>query len=101
MYSNSIFLYKVVGLCTYTSLCACHLALWDKKRRNAKYSIPSHQDIPIQFFHTLIYSQRYTKKLASMNKVPLNDRELDSSKGPIINLQSYLKAQKRILETAA
>lgn len=43
----------------------------------------------------------YTKKLASMNKVPLNDRELDSSNGPIINLQSYLRTQRRILETAA
>ena len=43
----------------------------------------------------------YTKKLASMNKVQLNARELDSDNGPIINLQSYLKAQRRILETAA
>lgn len=43
----------------------------------------------------------YTKKLASMNNVQLNDRELDSGNGPIINLQSYLKAQRRILEVAA
>ena len=43
----------------------------------------------------------YTKKLASMNKVQLNDRELDSGNGPIINLQSYLKTQRRILEAAA
>jgi len=45
----------------------------------------------------------YTIKLANDNSVELSDEELtvEKDKGTIINLLSYLKAQKRIFETAA
>lgn len=43
----------------------------------------------------------YTIKLAADNAVDLSDDELNLSNGAIINLQSYLKAQKRIFEAAA
>lgn len=43
----------------------------------------------------------YTIKLAADNAVDLSDEELNLNNGAIINLQSYLKAQKRIFEEAA
>lgn len=43
----------------------------------------------------------YTIKLAGDNAVDLSDEELNLNNGAIINLQSYLKAQKRIFEEAA
>ena len=47
----------------------------------------------------------YTIKLAKENNVELTDDELRTSRskntGTIINLQNYLKAQKRIFEEAA
>lgn len=43
----------------------------------------------------------YTIKLAADNAVDLFDEELNLNNGAIINLQSYLKAQKRIFEEAA
>lgn len=43
----------------------------------------------------------YTIKLAQDNSVELSDDELHSNNGAIINLQSYLKTQKRIFEAAA
>ncbi len=43
----------------------------------------------------------YTIKLAADNAVDLSDEELNLNNGAIINLQSYLKAQKRIFETTA
>ena len=43
----------------------------------------------------------YTIKLAADNAVDLYDDELNLNNGAIINLQSYLKAQKRIFEAAA
>ena len=43
----------------------------------------------------------YTIKLASENAVELTDDELRSSDNTILNLQNYLKAQKRIFEAAA
>lgn len=43
----------------------------------------------------------YTIKLAEDNSVELSDEELNPKNGAIINLQSYLKAQKRIFEAAA
>ena len=47
----------------------------------------------------------YTIKLAKDNNVELTDDELRTSRskntGTIINLQNYLKAQKRIFEEAA
>ncbi len=43
----------------------------------------------------------YTIKLAADNAVDLSDEELNPNNGAIINLQSYLKAQKRIFEEAA
>lgn len=43
----------------------------------------------------------YTIKLAADNSVDLSDVELNLNNGAIINLQSYLKAQKRIFEAAA
>ena len=43
----------------------------------------------------------YTIKLAADNAVDLSDDELNLNNGAIINLQSYLKAQKRIFEAAA
>lgn len=43
----------------------------------------------------------YTIKLAADNAVELSDDELNLNSSVIINLQSYLKAQKRIFETAA
>jgi len=46
-----------------------------------------------------IYS--YTIKLAADNAVELSDDELNLNNNAIINLQSYLKAQKRIFEVAA
>ena len=42
----------------------------------------------------------YTIKLASDNAVELTDDELHSSDNTILNLQNYLKAQKRIFEAA-
>lgn len=46
----------------------------------------------------------YTIKLARDNRVELSEQELNTIKmknsGTIINLQYYLKAQKRIFETA-
>ncbi len=43
----------------------------------------------------------YTVKLGADNAVELSDAELNPNNGAIINLQSYLKAQKRIFETVA
>lgn len=43
----------------------------------------------------------YTIKLVANNAVELSDAELNLNNGAIINLQSYLKAQKRIFEAAA
>ena len=43
----------------------------------------------------------YTIKLAADNAVDLSDDELNLNNGAIINLQSYLKTQKRIFEAAA
>ena len=43
----------------------------------------------------------YTVKLAADNAVELSDEELNLNNGAIINLQSYLKAQKRIFEAVA
>ena len=43
----------------------------------------------------------YTAKLAADNAVELSDDELNVNNDAIINLQSYLKAQKRIFETVA
>ena len=43
----------------------------------------------------------YTIKLAADNSVELTDDELQRKNGVIIDLQSYLKAQKRIFESAA
>lgn len=43
----------------------------------------------------------YTIKLAADNAVELSDDELNLNNGAIINLQSYLKVQKRIFEAAA
>lgn len=43
----------------------------------------------------------YTIKLAADNAVDLSEDELNLNNGAIINLQSYLKVQKRIFETAA
>lgn len=43
----------------------------------------------------------YTIKLAADNAVELSDDELNLNNGAIINLQSYLKAQKRIFEVVA
>lgn len=43
----------------------------------------------------------YTIKLAADNAVELSDDEMNLNNGAIINLESYLKAQKRIFETAA
>lgn len=43
----------------------------------------------------------YTIKLAADNAVDLSDEELNLNNSAIINLQSYLKAQKRIFEEAA
>lgn len=43
----------------------------------------------------------YTIKLAADNAVALSDDKLNLNNGAIINLQSYLKAQKRIFEAAA
>lgn len=43
----------------------------------------------------------YTIKLAADNAVDLSDDELNLNNGAIINLQSYLKAQKRIFEAVA
>lgn len=43
----------------------------------------------------------YTIKLAADNAVDLSNDELNLNNGAIINLQSYLKAQKRIFEAAA
>ena len=43
----------------------------------------------------------YIIKLASDNAVELTDDELRSSDNTILNLQNYLKAQKRIFEAAA
>ena len=43
----------------------------------------------------------YTIKLASDNAVELTDDELRFSDNTILNLQNYLKAQKRIFEAAA
>lgn len=40
----------------------------------------------------------YTIKLAADNAVDLSDDELDLNSGAIINLQSYLKAQKKYLK---
>ena len=43
----------------------------------------------------------YTIKLAADNAVDLSEDELNLNNGAIINLQSYLKVQKRIFEAAA
>lgn len=43
----------------------------------------------------------YTIKLAADNAVDLSEDERNLNNGAIINLQSYLKAQKRIFEAAA
>lgn len=43
----------------------------------------------------------YTIKLAADNAVELSEDEMNLNNGAIINLQSYLKAQKRIFEAAA
>lgn len=43
----------------------------------------------------------YTIKLADNNSVELTDDELSFSDNVILNLQKYLKAQKRIFEAAA
>lgn len=43
----------------------------------------------------------YTIKLAQDNSVELSDEELRLNNGAIINLQSYLKTQKRIFEAVA
>lgn len=43
----------------------------------------------------------YTIKLAKDNAVELSEDELNLNNGAIINLQSYLKAQKRIFEAVA
>lgn len=43
----------------------------------------------------------YTIKLAKDNAVELSEDELNLNNGAIVNLQSYLKAQKRIFETVA
>ncbi len=45
----------------------------------------------------------YTEKLAKDNSIELTEEELNTqiSEGTIPNLQRYLKAQKRIFETAA
>lgn len=43
----------------------------------------------------------YTIKLAADNAVELFDDELNLNNGVIVNLQSYLKAQKRVFEAAA
>lgn len=43
----------------------------------------------------------YTIKLADDNAVELTDEELNTSDNSILNLQRYLKAQRRIFETAA
>ncbi len=43
----------------------------------------------------------YTIKLAADNAVDLSEDELNLNNGAIINLQSYLEAQKRIFEAAA
>lgn len=43
----------------------------------------------------------YTIKLAADNAVELSNDELNLNNGAIINLESYLKAQKRIFEAAA
>ena len=43
----------------------------------------------------------YTIKLAADNAVDLSDEELNLNNGAITNLQSYLRAQKRIFEAAA
>lgn len=43
----------------------------------------------------------YTIKLAADNAIELSNDELNLNNGAIINLESYLKAQKRIFEAAA
>lgn len=43
----------------------------------------------------------YTIKLANDNAVKLTDEELSTSDNSILNLQKYLKAQRRIFEMAA
>lgn len=43
----------------------------------------------------------YTIKLAKDNAVELSEDELNLNNGAIVNLQSYLKTQKRIFETVA
>ncbi|MBE6643572.1 MAG: hypothetical protein E7615_07960 [Ruminococcaceae bacterium] len=43
----------------------------------------------------------YTVKLAKDNSVELSDKDLKQSKGVILNLESYLKAQKKIFKAAA
>lgn len=43
----------------------------------------------------------YTIRLAENNKVALTEEELSQTDNSILNLQNYLKTQKRIFETAA
>jgi hypothetical protein len=43
----------------------------------------------------------YTIRLAENNKVELTEEELSKTDNSILNLQNYLKTQKRIFETAA
>lgn len=43
----------------------------------------------------------YTLKLAETNAVPIAENELSTNNGAIVDLQSYLKVQKRIFESAA
>ena len=43
----------------------------------------------------------YTIRLAENNKVELTEEELSQTDNSILNLQNYLKTQKRIFETAA
>ncbi len=55
------------------------------------------EDLEVLISH--IYD--YTVKLAADNKVELSDEELNLNSGSIINLLSYLKAQKKIFEAVA
>lgn len=74
------------------------LEVLKKHKDYEKISIQlSAEDLEVLVGH--IYE--YTIKLAQDNSVELSDEELHPNNGTIINLQSYLKTQKRIFEVAA
>ena len=65
-------------------------------------SISTYQQLSAEDLEVLVSRiYDYTIKLAADNAVELSDDELDLNNGAIINLRSYLKAQKRIFEAAA